>query len=110
MDTQFKEHHNKAKLPGSQDFASAIGQHACVTGHYFRADDITYLATESNKIARGIKESIFTRVLDPSLNRGGGFRHNLPHVFDNIIQEAIRPATSATPMRAQLADHHSKHQ
>jgi hypothetical protein len=41
METQFKEHHNKAKLPGSQDFASAIGQDSHVTGHHFRTDDMT---------------------------------------------------------------------
>jgi hypothetical protein len=46
-------------------YASAIGQHARTTDHHFRPEDITYLAREGNKIARGIKEAIYARALDP---------------------------------------------
>jgi hypothetical protein len=65
MDVRFKEHHNKAKLPNSNNYSSAIEQHAHESGHHYRAEDITFLDTLSNKMARGIKEAIYTRALDP---------------------------------------------
>jgi hypothetical protein len=70
MDVRLKEHHNKAKLQLSDDYASAIGQNARITGHHFRLDDVTYLARESNKIARGIKKTIFACALDPPTQQG----------------------------------------
>jgi hypothetical protein len=74
MSVRFKEHHNRMKMPDFDDHASPIGQHARTSGHHFRPGDISYLAKESNKITRGIKEAIFARALDPLLNRGGGLR------------------------------------
>jgi hypothetical protein len=65
MDVHFKELHNKSKLPNSDVYASAIGQHIWESVHHFRAEDIRYLDSESNKMARGIKEAIYTRDLDP---------------------------------------------
>jgi hypothetical protein len=61
MDIQLREHHNKAKLPLSDEYASAIGQHAGTTDHHFRPEDITYLAREGNKMARGIRGHIRLR-------------------------------------------------
>jgi hypothetical protein len=63
MDTRLKEHHNKAKnqiKPLTDEYASAVGQHARTTGHHFRPEDVTYLDRESDKMARGIKEAIYT--------------------------------------------------
>jgi hypothetical protein len=77
-DIRLKKHHNKAKLPLSDKYASAIGQHARTTDHHFRPEDIRYLAKESDKMARGIKEAIYAHALDPPLNRGGGLQHFLP--------------------------------
>jgi hypothetical protein len=75
MDTCLREHHNKAKSqirPLTDEYASAVGQYARTTSHHFRPEDITYLERESDKMARGIKEAIYTRALDPALNKGGG--------------------------------------
>jgi hypothetical protein len=63
MDVRFKEPHNKVKLPCTDTYASAIGQHTRETNHQFRPDDITYLDKETNKMARGF-EAIFTRALN----------------------------------------------
>jgi hypothetical protein len=79
MDIRFKEQYNKAKLPNTDTYASAIGKHARETHHHFRPEDITYLDKETNKLVRGMKEAIFTRALDHPLNRGGSLRHDLPH-------------------------------
>jgi hypothetical protein len=97
MDIWLREHHNKAKLPLSDDYASAIGQHACITDHHFSPEDITYIAREGNKMARRIKEAIFTRTLDPPLNRGGGLLHFLPHAYDNILSTTICPPKPPPP-------------
>jgi hypothetical protein len=66
-----------------------VGQHARTTGHHFLPDNITYLDRESDKIARGIKEAIFTRALNPVLNKGGGLRYILPPTYDTIINTTI---------------------
>jgi hypothetical protein len=49
MCVRFKEHHNKLKIPNSDNYQSAIGQHQRQTGHYFRETNITYLNSEPNK-------------------------------------------------------------
>ena len=38
---------------------------------------------------RGVKEAIYIRALNPSLNRDGG-RYNLPPVWDNIIKKRVK--------------------
>jgi hypothetical protein len=107
-----REHHNKAKLPLSDDYASAIGQHARTTDHHFRQKNITYLAREGNKMARGIKEAIFTRALDP-LSTGevacatSSHMHMTtssppPYVYRNHLRLVLRAllspsSTSTTP-------------
>jgi hypothetical protein len=63
MDTRLKEHHNKSKSkiePLTGKYASAVGQHVRTTGHHFRPEDVTYLDRKSDKMARGIKEAIYT--------------------------------------------------
>jgi hypothetical protein len=97
MVIRLKEHHNRVKLPGSDDFASPIGQHARTTNHHFRPENITYLANEGDKTRRGILEAIYTRALDPPLNRGGGLRHNLTHTYDTILKTTIRPPKLPPP-------------
>jgi hypothetical protein len=97
MHVRLKEHHNKVALQNSDEYASAIGQHARTTNHHFRPEDITYLNREGNKLARGIKEAIYARALDPPLNRGGGLRHQLPHAYDSIISATIRPPKPPPP-------------
>jgi hypothetical protein len=67
MHVRLKEHHNKVTQPLSDAYKSAIGDHARTTNHHFRPEDITYLARESNNMARGIKEAIYARALDPPL-------------------------------------------
>jgi hypothetical protein len=49
MCVRFKEHHNKLKIPNSDNYQSSIEQHQRKTGHYFRESDITYLDSEPKK-------------------------------------------------------------
>jgi hypothetical protein len=100
MDTRFKEHHNKSKSkiePLTDKYASAVGQHARTTGHHFRPEDVTYLDRESDKMARGIKEAIYTRALNPALNKGGGLRYILPATDDTVINTTVKPPKPPPP-------------
>jgi hypothetical protein len=100
MDTRFKEHHSKSKSkikPLTGNYASAVGQHAPTTGHHFLPEDVTYLDRESDKLARGIKEAIYTRTLNPALNKGGGLRYILPATYDTVINSTVKPPKPPPP-------------
>ena len=43
---------------------------------------------------RGIKGAIWVRAKQPSLNRNGGTRVNLPHAWDRVINDLLRRLTS----------------
>ena len=51
---------------------SPIMDHHNTTGHEVSLDNFTIVGREENNIARNIKEAIFIRVNDPSLNRNIG--------------------------------------
>ena len=56
--------------------------------HSVEWDHTDILMTESRWFERGVKEAIYIRALNPSLNQDGG-RYNLPPVSDNIIQRRV---------------------
>ena len=58
---------------------SPIMDHYNTTGHEVSLDNFTIVGRENNNIARNIREAIFTRVNDPSLNRNIG-KFQLPHI------------------------------
>jgi hypothetical protein len=98
MATRFKEHHLKTKVDGRTDeYDSPVGQHARVTKHHFRPEDVTYLDRESDKRARGIKEAVYARALKPDLNKEGGLRYVLPTTYDTLLKNSIRPPKPPPP-------------
>jgi hypothetical protein len=100
MYARFKEHHKKtlSKVDGrTNEYESAVAQHARVTKHHFRPEDVTCLDRESDKWARGIKEAIYERALKPDLNRGGGLRYILPPTYDTLLKKSIKPPKPPTP-------------
>ena len=46
--------------------------------------DVMCLGREGNNMARAIKEAIYIRVNNPSLNRNMG-KYNLPHIWDRVL-------------------------
>ena len=52
-------------------------------------DNTEILTTKPIWFERGVKEAIYIRALNPSLNRDGG-RYNLPPVWDNIIKKRVK--------------------
>ena len=95
---RFKEHNSTAKQY-TGDYKSAIIQHAADTGHSFRETDLTILDSDSNWHSRGIRESIFIRALNPSLNRRSNRndRYSLPPTYDSILKSSIKAPPDPIP-------------
>ena len=69
-----------------QKAPSALHSHHLSKGHSLPSmDQVSILSREGHKFLRFIKESIFIRLLSPSLNRNIG-KYELPHIWDNAIK------------------------
>ena len=63
---------------------SPIYYHSNNTGHPTIEDDFQIIGSEGHGIARTIKESIYIRVNNPTLNRNIG-KFNLHHIWDRVL-------------------------
>ena len=72
---RFKEH---LKPP------SPIYDHSNITGHNVTINNFNIVGREDLNQMRTIKESLYIRVNDPSLNRNVG-KYHLPHVWDEVL-------------------------
>ena len=72
---RFKEH---LKNP------SPIHDHTTITGHDTTIDNFTIVGREEHNYIRLIKEAIYIRVNNPSLNKNIG-KYHLPHVWDEVL-------------------------
>ena len=72
---RFKEH---LKAP------SPIHYHTNISGHIVSIDDFSILAREDQNLLNTIKEAIYIRANNPSLNRNVGKFH-LPHIRDEVL-------------------------
>ena len=72
---RFKEH---LKAP------SPIYDHSNITGHSTTLDNFNIVGREEHNLSRLIKESMYIRVNNPSLNKNIG-RYHLPHVWDEVL-------------------------
>ena len=68
---------------------SSIYDHANTTGHHTRVDSFSVFSRESHNIARTIKEAMYIRVKDPSLNRNI-VKYHLSHIWPPTL---INPST-----------------
>ncbi|XP_066270838.1 uncharacterized protein [Branchiostoma lanceolatum] len=86
--TRFLEH----KRPSSH--SSEVSQHIHIEspGHTVSLDKVRILDTEQDYFVRGLKEAIYIRALQPSLNRDSG-RYKLPGTFDQLLTSRIRNDT-----------------
>ena len=69
---RYKEH---LKAP------SPIHDHVNISGHNVTIDNFTILGREDHSLLRTIKEALYIRANNPSLNRNIG-KYHLPHVWD----------------------------
>ena len=74
---RFKEHQ---KLP------SPIFDHCNISGYKVNIDKFTVVGREDQNLTRTIKEALFIRVNDPSLNRNIG-KYHLPHIWDEVLHK-----------------------
>ena len=58
------------------NYKSAMLQHAREHNHHIRKEDVSILASEQDWVKRGIKEAIYIKALNPSINIDPG-RHSL---------------------------------
>ena len=74
---RFKEH---------QKAPSPIFDHCNTTGHNININNFTIVGREDQNLTRAIKEALFIRVNDPSLNRNIG-KYHLSHVWDEVLHK-----------------------
>ena len=63
---------------------SPIHQHSNLTGDPISHNNFQIIGREGHNLARNIKESIFVRVNNPTLNNNIG-KFNLPHIWDRVL-------------------------
>ena len=71
---RFKEH-LKALSP--------IFDHYNITGHNVFIENFSIVGREEQNLMRAIKEALYIRVNNPSLNRNIG-KYHLPHIWDEV--------------------------
>ena len=64
--------------------SSAIHHHSIQTGHPTNQNNFQIVGRERHNLARNIKESIYIRVNNPSLNNNIG-KFNLSHIWDRVL-------------------------
>ena len=72
---RFKEH---------QKASSPIFDHHTITGHDISVEHFNIVGREENILKRAIKEALYIRVNNPSLNRNVG-KYHLPHIWDEVL-------------------------
>ena len=63
---------------------SAIHHQSSLTGHSTNHNNFQIIGREGHNLARNIKESIFIRVNNPTLNYNID-KFNLPHIWDRVL-------------------------
>ena len=63
---------------------SPIHHHSYLTGHPTNQNNFQIIGREGHNFARNIKESIFIRVNNPTLNNNIG-KFNLPNIWDRVL-------------------------
>ena len=63
---------------------SPIYDHSNISGHKVTINNFEIVGREDLNQMRTIKEAIYIRVNDPSLNRNVG-KYHLPHVWDEVL-------------------------
>ena len=75
FEERYKEH---LKAP------SPIHDHLNISGHNVTIDNFSILGREDQNLLRTIKEALYIRVNNPSLNRNIG-KYHLPHIWDEVL-------------------------
>ena len=88
--SRINEHFSTVRISGTTTLKSAVMAHERENGHHFRRSDFSILSSgDQNWQERGVKEAIFIRALQPSINRDQG-RYHLSPVFDSLLQQHVK--------------------
>ena len=63
---------------------SPIYDHSNITGHNITLNNLSIVGREEQNLSRLIKESMFIRANNPSLNKNIG-KYHLPHIWDEVL-------------------------
>ena len=63
---------------------SPIYDHSNITGHNVTMENFSIIGREDQNLCRWIKEALFIRVNNPSLNKNIG-KYHLPHIWDQVL-------------------------
>ena len=74
------------KVHGTPEVPSPIHDHNNISGHKVTITNFTIIGREDQNLTRAIKEALFIRVNDPSLNRNIG-KYHLPHIWDEVLHK-----------------------
>ena len=67
-----------------QKAPSPIYDHYNITGHNIKLGNFSIVGKEDQNLKRAIKEAMYIRANDPSLNRNVG-KYHLPHIWDEVM-------------------------
>ena len=90
------------RRPSSTSSEVSRHLHHDTTGHSVDIKDVKILAKESKFHERGVKEAIFIRVNNPSLNKDQG-RHFLPHLWDSLLMSRVPSVKQGIPLNQSSA-------
>ena len=99
LKARFSEHRRPSSIN------SEVSRHINVdsTDHAVTLDKTKVLAVEPKWFERGVKEAIYIRAYEPSLNKDGG-RYNLPPIWNNVIRKRITKRRAGTTERGARSD------
>ena len=63
---------------------SPIYDHSNISGHNVTVDNFSIVGREDHNIKRAIKEALYIRSNNPSLNKNIG-KYHLPHIWDEVL-------------------------
>ena len=94
--------HRRAAGEGT---SSAIYNHLQTSGHSFRDDNVEIICREHSWFERGVKEAIYVKSRNPSLNKHGGVRHLLSSAWDEILRDLGKPREREPRIRHCATSH-----
>ncbi|XP_072037121.1 uncharacterized protein [Amphiura filiformis] len=82
---------NQHRRPSSSEAQKSAGFNHCKTSdHFFKPEEVVILDKEDKWFERGVREAIWERVEQPAINKKGGLRFQLPHAWDQALQNLPR--------------------
>ncbi len=98
--------HRKPSTAGDS-YNSAVFAHLDITGHSFKTENVVILDREEEWFRRGIKEAIWERVENPTLNKRGGLRFQLSHAWNIAIKKIPCRLSPGHPSGRRQVDMHA---